>query len=84
MDNMKAFLVGNGYPQGIDKTKRRQFRLQSINYVIIDGVLFRKDFNGALLRCVNIDQVERIGKELHGGPEGGHVSARTTALKIMS
>ena len=83
MDDMKNFLLGNGYPQGLDRTKRRQYRLQSIPYVIVDGILFRKDFNGALLRCIDIDQVERMIKELHDGPNGGHFSARTTAMKIM-
>ena len=55
MDDMMNFLSGNGYPQGLDRTKRRQYRLQSIPYVIVDGVLFRKDFNGALLRCLDIE-----------------------------
>ena len=62
MDDMKNFLLGNGYPQGLDRTKRRQYRLQSIPYVIVDGILFRKYFNGALLRCINIDQAERMIK----------------------
>ena len=84
MDDMKNFLLGNGYPQGLDRTKRRQYRLQSIPYVIVDGILFRKDFNGALLRCIDIDQAERMIKELHDGPDGGHFSARTTTMKIMT
>lgn len=83
MDDMKSFLLGNGYPQGLDRTKRRQYRLQSIPCVMIDGILFRRDFNGALLRCINIDQAEKIVKELHDGPDGGHFSTRTTAIKIM-
>ena len=44
---------------------------------------FRKYFNGTLLRCMNAGQVERIVKQLHDGPDGGHFSARTTAMKIM-
>ena len=27
MDDMMNFLLGNGYPQGLDRTKRRQYRL---------------------------------------------------------
>ncbi|MDF3686162.1 hypothetical protein [Enterobacter hormaechei] len=82
MDNMKNFLSGNGYPQGLDRAKRRQYRLQSIPYVVIDDILFRRDFNGTLLRCIEEDQAERMIKELHDGPDGGHFSARTTAIKI--
>lgn len=80
---MKSFLLGNRYPQGLDRAKRRQYRLQSIPYVIVDGILFRKDFNGALLRCIDQDHAERMVKELHDGPDGGHFSARTTAMKII-
>ena len=53
MDDMEAFLVGNGYPQGLDKAKRRNFKMLSIPYTIIDGVLFIKYFNGTLLRCMD-------------------------------
>lgn len=55
IDDMKSFLSGDGYPQGLDRAKRRQYRLQSIPYVVIDGILFRKDFNGTLLRCIEED-----------------------------
>ena len=50
---------------------------------MIDGILFRRDFNGALLRCVDTDQAKRMIKELHDGPNGGHFLARTTTMKIM-
>lgn len=29
------------------------------------------------------EQAERIAKELHDGPDGGHFSARKIAMKIM-
>ena len=80
---MKTFLARNGYPQGLDEVKRRQFRLKSISYAIIKKFLCRKDFNGALLRCIDTDQVERIVKELRDGLDGGHFSVRATGMKIM-
>jgi hypothetical protein len=83
MNDMITFLSGGGYPQGMDKTKRRQFRLQSIPYALVDHVLFRKDLNGVLLRCINSDQVNRMLEEFHDGPNGGHFTARTIAMKIM-
>ena len=57
--------------------------MQSIPYAIIYGVLFRKDFDWALLRCIDIDQVERIVKELHDDLNGGHFLVRTIIMKIM-
>ena len=72
LDDMKAFLAENGYHEGLDKAKRRNFRLWSISYTIIDGVLFGKYFNGTLLRYMNIRKIERIVKELHDGFDSGH------------
>ncbi|MDF3675358.1 hypothetical protein [Enterobacter hormaechei] len=33
MDDMKNFLLGNGYPQVLDKAKRRQYRLHTYNII---------------------------------------------------
>ena len=78
-----TFLSGNGYPQGLDRTKRRQYRQQSIPYAIVDGILFRRDVNESLLRCIYIDQDERMTTELHDGLDGGHLLARETTMKII-
>ncbi|KAH9303500.1 hypothetical protein KI387_043862 [Taxus chinensis] len=70
-------------PLEISKVKRRYFRLQAVPYTIIDGVLFKKDVNGVLLRCINTGQIQRVLKEFHDGPASGHFAPRVTALKIM-
>ena len=46
-------------------------------------ILFKMDFNGAFLRYIYTNQVERMMKELHDGPDGGHFFARTREMKIM-
>lgn len=81
--DMITYLLGGGYPQGLDRAKRRQFRLQSIPFVLVDGIISRKDLSGALLRCINLDQMDTMVKDFHDGPDGGHFSARTTTMKIM-
>lgn len=80
---MTTFLIERIYPQGLDRAKKRQFRLQSIPYVLVDEILFRKDSDGFLLRCIQTDQISRLLKEFHDGPAGGHFSARITVMKIM-
>lgn len=49
----------------------------------MDGVVFRHDFQGVLLRCIEPGQTEFFIEEFHGGFLGGHFSTRTTTLKIM-
>ena len=80
---MSPFLLEGGYPQGLERAKRRQFRLQSIPYVLVDGVLFRKDLNKVIIRCIKLDQVNRMMKEFNDGPNGGDFSTRTRTMKIM-
>ena len=57
--------------------------MHSIPYVLVDGVLFRKDINGVQLRCIKSDQVDKMMKEFHDGPDGGNFLARTKEMKIM-
>jgi hypothetical protein len=47
-------------------------------------VLFRVNYDGVLLRCLECDDVEKVLKELHDGPAGGHFSGNTTAHKILT
>ncbi|KAH9312111.1 hypothetical protein KI387_027146, partial [Taxus chinensis] len=67
----------------MNKANRRHFRLQAIPYALVDGVLFKKDINGVLLRCIGTNQIEKILEEFRNGSTGGHFSPRVTALKIM-
>ena len=57
--------------------------MQSIPYALVDEILFRKDPNGVLLRCIKPNQVDKMMKEFHDGPNGGHFSTRKTTMKIM-
>lgn len=50
---------------------------------MINDFLYRKDNNGVLLRCIDLDQVTNILHEFHDGHSGGHFSPRTTAYKIL-
>ncbi|GLJ40341.1 hypothetical protein SUGI_0829410 [Cryptomeria japonica] len=80
---MTAFLRDGNYPPNFDITNKRHFRLQSIPYVLVNGILFKKDFNGVLLRYIKEDQVSKVLEEFHDGPSSGHFSARTTVMKII-
>lgn len=81
--DMTIFVREGKYPQGLDRTKRRHFKLESIPYILMDDILFRKDSNGVLLRCINENEVSGLLEELHDGPSGGHFSTRTIVIKIM-
>lgn len=83
LQDMAAFFIEGRCPHGLDRSKRRQFRLHANPYVLVDRVLFKKDSDGVLLRCIQIEQVSMLLKEFHDGPTGGHFLARVTLMKIM-
>lgn len=72
VQDMTHFLQTDEFPAGLGRAKRRYFRLQSIPYVLIDNIIFRKDLNGVLLRCIDNDQTKKMLHEFHDETAGGH------------
>ena len=73
-----------GYlPEHWSSKQRRALRLKSASYQIIDGVLFRKNYDGVFLMCLEHEDAKKVIAELHDGPVGGHFSGDTTTHKIL-
>ena len=63
--------------------QRRALCLKSSLYHIIDGVLFRKNYDGVFLRWLEQEDAKKVVVELHDGPAGGHFFGDTTSHKIL-
>ena len=63
--------------------KRRALRLKSDSYQFIEGVLFRNNYDGVLLRCLEQEDAAKMVKELNDGPAGGNYLGDTTSHKIL-
>ena len=50
---------------------------------MIDGVLFWKNYDKVLLRCLDKDDAKHMLTELHDGPVGGHFNGETTTHKVL-
>ena len=59
-------------PDYLEPRKRRALRLKSSPYLLIDNIIFKRNLDGVLPRCLDKDETEVILKELHFGPVGGH------------
>ena len=78
------FYLKNGYaPPNISYKNKRAIRLKAKNFIIIDDVLFRQNYDSVLLRCLEKPEAQKVLQELHDGPAGGHFGADTTAHKII-
>ena len=70
-------------PEHWNSKQRRALRLKSASYQIIEGILFRKNYDGVLLRCLEKEDTRKVMIDLHDGPTGGHFFGDTTAHKIL-
>jgi len=54
-----------------------------MKYVIIGDILYRRSFNGALLRCLTQDEIETTLEQAHDGLCGGHFHAKALYKNIL-
>ncbi|XP_071714607.1 uncharacterized protein [Rutidosis leptorrhynchoides] len=67
----------------IDKTEARRIKVTAPMYEVVNGTLYRKSYNGPLLRCLTNDEALKIVKEMHEGVCSQHTGFCTVASRIM-
>ena len=82
-NDIKYYLTHGRSPSHLDARKKRALRLKSAQYHLIDGVLFRQNYDKVLFRYLEKDDVEHILTKLHHGLGSGHFSGETTAHKVL-
>jgi hypothetical protein len=81
--NLSYFLHHGTCPENLNPRERRSLRIKYAQYRLINYVLFRMNYDGVLLRCLEQDDAEKVLKELHDGPTGGNFAGETIAHKIL-
>ncbi|GJV75190.1 reverse transcriptase domain-containing protein [Tanacetum coccineum] len=66
-----------------DKEERRALRMKINQYVLEEGVLFKKGYLVPMLRCVGPLQANYVIQEIHMGSCGMHVGARSVVAKAI-
>jgi hypothetical protein len=67
----------------LNAKQKRALRLKYLQYQLLHGILFRKNYDGVLLRCLERQDVDNVLKDMHDGPVGGHFSGDTTTHKVL-
>ena len=55
----------------------------AIKYVIIGDILYKRSFNGILLRCLHDKEIGTTLEHAHGGACGGHFNGRSVYGKLI-
>lgn len=66
-----------------DRNEKVQFKRTLVRYVIIGELLYRRLFDGELLRCLTQDKIATTLEQAHNGLYDGHFHAKALYTKIM-
>jgi hypothetical protein len=81
--NIVFYLKSGQFPVGMTTKERRSLKMKSNAYVLIYGILFQRNFDGMLLRCLSHSKSIEIMKEIHEGICGGHFAPMVTSHRII-
>ncbi|XP_060960827.1 uncharacterized protein LOC133031359 [Cannabis sativa] len=57
-------------------------RRKVAQYIIVEGVMYRRGFSMPLLRCVTQEEATRLLSEVHDGFCGNHAAGQSLSIKI--
>eukprot|EP00253_Pinus_taeda_P024238 PITA_24238 len=78
------FYLKNQYvPSNLSYKNTHSIRLKEKNFIIVDDVLFRRNYNSISLRWLEKHEAQKVLQELHDGSARGHFGADTTSHKII-
>ena len=81
--DISGYLAQGILDPALTSRQKRVIGLKYASYQLIQGKLFKKHYDGVMLRCLDHDEAQKILIEMHDRPAGGHFSGDTTAHNIM-
>jgi hypothetical protein len=81
--NLKKYIQHGTAPTHLKSIQKRSLRLKSTHYHLTGGVIFKINYDGVLLRCLDKQDANKFLKELHDRLARGHFVGETTAHKIL-
>ncbi|XP_076950541.1 uncharacterized protein LOC143623541 [Bidens hawaiensis] len=66
-----------------DKEEERKLRVKALQYLVIEGGLYRKSYLGPSLKCIGSEEAEYVIREIHEGICGMHMGAKMVVARAM-
>ena len=81
--DIKQYLKEREYPEGASENDKRMLRRLAMKFILNGEVLYKRNHDMVLLRCVDAKEAELILKEVHEGTYETHMNGRSMARKIL-
>jgi hypothetical protein len=81
--NIIFYLRSRKSPVTMNSKEIRTLKMKANQYVLITDILFRRNYDGILLRCIDENQSQEMIRELHEGICGGNFAPTATTQKII-
>src|SRR3989440_12801430 len=81
--DLKEFMEKGIFSEDASPVDRMTLRKMAKNYVLVSGVLYRRSWDGLLLRCVSTNEGNDLMEKGDTGKCGTHFSGKSLARKIL-
>ena len=83
LQEVKKHLEAQEYPERASINDKKFLRRFYAKFFLSNDILYKRNHDSVLLRCIDKVEAERIMAELHEGTFGTYSSGRTMAKKIL-
>ena len=81
--DIKHFLQTQEYPLGATEKDKKTLRRLSGSFFLNQNVLYKRNYDMVLLRCVDKKEAEMLMKEVHEGSFGTHANGHSMSRKML-
>ncbi|KAH9330198.1 hypothetical protein KI387_002306, partial [Taxus chinensis] len=71
------------FPPEISRSEKQSLIRQIAHYTLLGGTLYRRGYDGNLLRCLDVPESIQAIKEVHEGVCGAHTNGMVLAKKLL-
>ena len=81
--DIKHFLQTQEYPIGASRKDRKTLRRLAGSFFLSENVLYKRNYDMVLLRCVDRHEADMLMHEIHEGSFGTHANGHSMAKKML-
>ncbi|XP_054781964.1 uncharacterized protein LOC129289183 [Prosopis cineraria] len=81
--DIKKYVKSGEYPLEAMENDKKTIRCMAMNFFLSGDVLYKRTFDGTLLRCVDSGDARKILEEVHEGICGTHANGHTMAKQVQ-